>query len=588
MAYLPKSKVTIKTTGPGFLVYKITQTPFTGDYMETNKGKYFEGTNNVNPGEELVLDTRRNDEETNISFGINIDVKRYNVIRKNVKRFLEKVNNIPVVKNTPTEEDYTRGFFRRYFSKRINGVGYKEIDKDTFESISKKDGKYDHNLYEIGLIRWNITGNVFKTNSDEIKKTERRFKNIFSLFPILNEFLRPSLRVQENLYTSGGELYYIDGTEYIGDYHIHPEKGPMVGAIHSSFPHPLLYYTNQLPSPSDTTYQDFLTNYNKLTCYKCIRKPSGIEGVKYEIAEIKISRILGCPAGTYQDPDGYDKAVQGCTQEPNNTLDLTYGDRPPIGSEEEYAEGEFIGTTFPNPPGGFGEGEGGSLGNFGSGGATGGMGGGGSSGYGGGSSGGGFGGGSGGGGGGTGGASGGSGGGGGGYAGFTCFTANTLITMADGSKKPISSVQVGEKVKSEIGESTVLEIQIHDEGDYEVYSINGGKPFVTEEHPFKTIDGWKAINPFTTLEKHQISSDVLDINDILYKLGENELVESITKGNIKYPKVYNLSLDNEHVYYANGYLVHNNKGAGEADDSISDNPDDYNFNLGDGSTSYYQ
>ena len=125
MAYLPKSKVTIKTTGPGFLIYKVTQAPFAGDYMETNKGKYFEGTNNVNPGEELVLDTRRNDEETNISFGINIDVKRYNVLRKNVKRFLEKVNNIPVVKNTPTEEDYTRGFFRRYFSKRINGVGYK-------------------------------------------------------------------------------------------------------------------------------------------------------------------------------------------------------------------------------------------------------------------------------------------------------------------------------------------------------------------------------------------------------------------------------------------------------------------------------
>ena len=58
-------------------------------------------------------------------------------------------------------------------------------------------------------------------------------------------------------------------------------------------------------------------------------------------------------------------------------------------------------------------------------------------------------------------------------------------------------------------------------------------------------------------------------------------------GSVKYPKVYNLSLDNEHVYYANGYLVHNNKGAGNSASSLSDNPNDYNFDLGDGSHLHY-
>ena len=37
---------------------------------------------------------------------------------------------------------------------------------------------------------------------------------------------------QNNLYTEGGELYYSDGQEYIGYYHIHPEKGPMEGPEH--------------------------------------------------------------------------------------------------------------------------------------------------------------------------------------------------------------------------------------------------------------------------------------------------------------------------------------------------------------------
>ena len=159
--------------------------------------------------------------------------------------------------------------------------------------------------------------------------------------------------------------------------------------------------------------------------------------------------------------------------------------------------------------------------------------------------------------------------------------------MADGSEKTISSIKVGEKVKSEIGESTVLEIQIHDEGDYEVYSINGSKPFVTEEHPFKTIDGWKAIDPFLTFEKHQISSNALNLQDIVYKIDGKEVINSIEMGSVKYPKVYNLSLDNEHVYYANGYLVHNNKGAGNSASSLSDNPNDYNFDLGDGSHLHY-
>ena len=51
----------------------------------------------------------------------------------------------------------------------------------------------------------------------------------------------------------------------------------------------------------------------------------------------------------------------------------------------------------------------------------------------------------------------------------------------------------------------------------------------------------------------------------------------------------NLSLDNEHVYYANGYLVHNEKGSGELDDTLNDDyGDDFaNINLGDGSHLHY-
>jgi hypothetical protein len=139
-----------------------------------------------------------------------------------------------------------------------------------------------------------------------------------------------------------------------------------------------------------------------------------------------------------------------------------------------------------------------------------------------------------------------------------CFIPNTLITMADSTEKTISSVEIGDKVKSEIGESKVIGIDIH-KGEFEVYSINDSKHFITADHPLKTTEGWKSIDPTETFKKHRINSEVLKVGDVILKIDGEEEVISI-KGEEIASKVYNLKLDNEHVYYADGYLVHNDKG----------------------------
>ncbi len=566
MPYIPLSKISIKHTTGGLLKFASNGKSYAGPYIKVNNGKYYAGTSNTNIGPELVLDTISHIEGDK-PFGSTKEVLKYSLLKKDIRKFLEDIKPVPVVKNTPTELDYENGVYKRFFSKRINGNNYLEIDRDTYNSIIKKDGKYDHNLYNVGAINWYITGNdVHRQNSLEIKRAEINFPNIFYLFPVLNEFLQPSTEVQENLYTNGGELYYGDGTEYIGSYHVHPLQGPMVGALHVMSPHPKLYYFNQLPQIGGTSYEDFLANYNQITCYKCITV--GYQGTNLPIkgvVSVTRSRLLGCPKNSYLT---FDEAHNACFPSPlpEEEPELGLGGTRPTTPEGGVPDTGFY-ATFPNDPYG-GDYSGFSIPpNTTGGGGFSGGGSGGNTGF-------------------------GTGPGGGisntdtsgidfgGIGTYTCFTANTLITMADGSKKTISSIGVGEKVKSEIGESTVLDVQIH-EGDHEVYSINGSKPFVTEEHPFKTIDGWKAIDPFLTFEKHQISSNVLNLQDIVYKIDGKEVINSIEVGPVKYPKVYNLSLDNEHVYYANGYLVHNEKGSG-----MSDNPDDYNFDFGDGSTSY--
>ena len=56
--------------------------------------------------------------------------------------------------------------------------------------------------------------------------------------PISNEGIT---FIAENLYTSGDEFILTDtGENYIGFYHIHPDKGPMVGPIHINQPHAYL------------------------------------------------------------------------------------------------------------------------------------------------------------------------------------------------------------------------------------------------------------------------------------------------------------------------------------------------------------
>ena len=59
--------------------------------------------------------------------------------------------------------------------------------------------------------------------------------------------LTPGLR--KHLYTSGNEYLTPTGEIYIGWYHIHPEKGAMVGKVHTSEPHdPLIKMTPDMLS----------------------------------------------------------------------------------------------------------------------------------------------------------------------------------------------------------------------------------------------------------------------------------------------------------------------------------------------------
>ena len=118
-----------------------------------------------------------------------------------------------------------------------------EIDINVYNSIIQGKKEYDIYLYEVGFITWNLKNGTTVSNFKNLQILERTFPFISLLFPKLNEFER----VDGILVTKGGELYYENGSEYTGPYHIHPDKGPMVGAQHISEPHAQLYYSKDIP-----------------------------------------------------------------------------------------------------------------------------------------------------------------------------------------------------------------------------------------------------------------------------------------------------------------------------------------------------
>lgn len=258
MAYLPKSKYSIKNTPGDELVYKSDPNRFyLGDYILTSKGTYYAGTNSIKLGKELLFRPELSVEDTEKIEIIDVEVTKHKILRKGIAKFLEEVIPIPYEKPTPTDKDYERGFFKRYFVKRINGEIYKEISEEVYDDLINKKPKYDYNLFEKGNILWHLTGNVFLKNTTSIKKTQKQFKSINFYFTLLDEYKLEENLLQTHLYTSGGELYLPNGKDYIGEYHIH-ESGPMVGPLHTEEPHEKLYYVNKLPIPKDSTYEDFL------------------------------------------------------------------------------------------------------------------------------------------------------------------------------------------------------------------------------------------------------------------------------------------------------------------------------------------
>ena len=143
----------------------------------------------------------------------------------------------------------------------------------------------------------------------------------------------------------------------------------------------------------------------------------------------------------------------------------------------------------------------------------------------------------------------------------TMMTPWLELKLSDDVMKHLwKSIEEGEKkpqcMKNSLAGNISTSFALNDEDNY----------FVTSEHPFKTTDGWKSINPYDTkLESEWLFNELtgnLDVGTTLLTSDGDVKLESINEKEMDNPDLplYNFHLDGNNSYYANDYLVHNKGG----------------------------
>jgi len=136
--------------------------------------------------------------------------------------------------------------------------------------------------------------------------------------------------------------------------------------------------------------------------------------------------------------------------------------------------------------------------------------------------------------------------------------------LANGRSIEIQDLKVGDVLLGSQGNhNRIVKLVIMPKADYKVYSFNGGRYFVTENHPFMTkAGGWVAISPSAAHKDNpRLKIGKIKIGDELVTLNGTILLKKIDYKTFKQSVVYGPALDSDgsHDYYADGYLVHNNK-----------------------------
>jgi hypothetical protein len=240
-----KSEVTIKYTNGGEFIHYVRNlgpVDYVGFYYELKNGRKFIGADYTN--------TRRTPLHSRPKSSFDDKNKMYYYLTaQSYDRYVYPSYFYP----QPNPEDYKKGFIKRIFVQKVNNLqNIIEIDKaQKLQYNTNNSQGINGYLWKIVTLNWTISGpieQVRKSNLRTLNTVNKTMIGIKNYLGDLDEFHEslPIIRqqgtlIKSGLYTEGGEYILSNGQEYIGSYHIHPQKGAMVGSQHSDEPHSYLF-----------------------------------------------------------------------------------------------------------------------------------------------------------------------------------------------------------------------------------------------------------------------------------------------------------------------------------------------------------
>jgi hypothetical protein len=196
--YYPKSQITpnLYTNGNEF-VLSTTQEVYSGFYYKVSTGKFYTGRNQDDkPNVELLplITSQTISTPTQENFQSNY-ITTTSIFDANNETYLNIKSQQPTSKfiptylpETPTQQDYQVGEFRRYFCKKTNQIQYIEINQEQFDQLVAKDPQIEFSLYLPFFIDWQLTG-----DEQQVARVNKNSVDLISFqqkLPNLNQYLR--------------------------------------------------------------------------------------------------------------------------------------------------------------------------------------------------------------------------------------------------------------------------------------------------------------------------------------------------------------------------------------------------------------
>ncbi len=169
--YFPKNRITtnLYTKGNEF---SINGKPYIGAYYKTYSGKIFSGTDPINgssqeliPIKELYVINGNKSSKKPGAIVLDNSTSTYinNPNNRNLNTYQVPIQFYPNI----TDNDYQKGYIMRYFAKKRNEIGFViEINKETYQSLLKKDSEYDYITYQVIDLFWQLTGPLRDTREN--------------------------------------------------------------------------------------------------------------------------------------------------------------------------------------------------------------------------------------------------------------------------------------------------------------------------------------------------------------------------------------------------------------------------------------